>query len=118
MAEFFFFATSILYIEVLLLFKHIIYRGPEMNHKCFFHLFDIACCIAIYLQNETISDLWRKNIHISYILGRHSFEIFLFFLHIPKNQNLYIFFKKRHLPYFTLFGYIFINNPEVGRTTV
>ena len=63
------------------------WNEPQMFFSPLWH-----CCIAIFAKrNETISDLWRKNIHISYILGRHSFEIFFFFLHMyqkPKFMHL------------------------------
>ena len=65
-----------------------------MNHKCFFHLFDIAILQYICKTKRSVICGKKIYIHISYILGHYSYEIFLFFC-IPKNQNLCIVFKKK-----------------------
>ena len=87
-----------------------------MNHKCFFHLFDIAILQYICKTKRSVICGKKIYIHISYILGQYSFEIFLFFC-IPKNQNLCIVFKKnqQYLPNFLRYldtYSIFIKNPR------
>ena len=89
-----------------------------MNHKCFFHLFDIAILQYICKTKRSVICGKKKYIHISYILGHYSYEIFLFFFCIPKNQNLCIvFFKKKTGSTYQILRYldtysIFIKNPR------
>ena len=70
----------------------LIHRGPEMNHKCFFHLFDIAILQYICKTKRSVICGKKKYIHISYILGHYSYEIFLFFLHTKKPKFMYSIF--------------------------
>ena len=74
----------------------LIHRGPEMNHKCFFHLFDIAILQYICKTKRSVICGKKKYIHISYILGHYSYEIFLFF-YIPKKTKIYVVIKKSSL---------------------
>ena len=74
----------------------LIHRGPEMNHKCFFHLFDIAILQYICKTKRSVICGKKKYIHISYILGHYSYEIFLFFLHTKKPKFMYSIFLKKN----------------------
>ena len=80
-----------------------------MNHKCFFHLFDIAILQYICKTKRSVICGKKKYIHISYILGHYSYEIFLFFLHTKKPKFMYSIFFKKKLVVLTKFCAIWIH---------
>ena len=74
----------------------LIHRGPEMNHKCFFHLFDIAILQYICKTKRSVI-CGKKKIYSHFIYFRPLLlRNIPFFLHTKKTK-IYVVFKKSSL---------------------